>query len=162
MTRMFLTPLLLAALFAAGCSTPRQSKPAAVPATAAPAAVSATPTPPKIKTTPLEGLWKGQDVTPGQEASVTLAFTGHNLEFHAADPGTWLKGTFTLREDTNPKQLVGTITESAASELIGLKVYSIYKLESGTLTLAGYPPGIPTFPPSFDAPGCNHLIFKDD
>jgi uncharacterized protein (TIGR03067 family) len=161
---MFLFPFVMAALFTAGCSTtPAPTKPVATTTAAAPApaVVSATP-PPKIKITPLEGLWKGQDVTPGQEASVTLAFTGHNLEFHAADPGTWLKGTFTLSEDTNPKRLVGTITECPSSEFIGLKVYSIYKLENGALTLAGYPPGIPTFPPSFDAPGCNHLIFKDD
>jgi uncharacterized protein (TIGR03067 family) len=82
------------------------------------------------------------------------------LEFHGAYANDWLKGTFTLREDTNPKQFVGVVTECAGPEYVGRNCYAIYKLEDGTLTVAGNEPGVSGFPSAFDASGSRQFVFK--
>ena len=73
-----------------------------------------------------------------------------------------MKGTFTLREDTNPKQWVGIVTECAAPEAVGKKCYAIYKIEDGTLTITGNAPGVSDIPSAFDAPGSREFVFKHD
>ncbi len=110
----------------------------------------------------LEGSWTGHDVTPGREGPASLLVSGHTLEFHGAEANDWLKGTFTLHEDTNPKQLTGIVTECPAQDYIGKKVYSIYKLEGDTLTVAGNEPGNTNFPSAFDDPTTRQLVFKHD
>jgi uncharacterized protein (TIGR03067 family) len=154
MKHMILISLSVAALFASGCSTPPESNSAAV--------ASESPTPPKTNLTVLEGSWKGRDVTPGQEGPASLTVSGQTLEFHGADANDWMKGTFTLREDANPKQFVGIVTECAAPEKVGQKAYAIYKIEDGTLTISGNQLGDPNFPLAFDVPGCRQLVFKHD
>jgi uncharacterized protein (TIGR03067 family) len=86
--------------------------------------------------------------------------SGNALEFRGADTNDWSKGTFALREDTNPKQLIGTITECADPKYAGKTVYAIYRVEVGTLTLTGNEPGNPEVPPSFDAPGSRKFVLK--
>jgi hypothetical protein len=82
------------------------------------------------------------------------------MEFHGTDANDWLKGTFTLREGTSPKQFVGLISECGEPKYVGKNCYAIYKIEDGTLTVAGYEPGVLNFPPSFDAPDARQIVFK--
>ena len=143
---MILIALCIAAIFASGCSTPSESKSAAV--------ASESPTSPKPNSTVFEGSWNGR------EGPASLIVSGQTLEFHGADADDWIKGTFTLREDINPKQWVGTVTECAAPEVIGKKCYAIYKIEDGALTISGNQPGDSNIPQAFDAPGSREVIFK--
>ncbi len=152
MRRLILIPLSIAALFASGCSTPAESNP--------PAAGAGSSTPTKTGLTAFEGSWIGRDLTPGQEGPATLNVSGQNIEFHGTDANDWLKGTFTLREDTTPKQFVGIVSECGAPEYAGKYCYAIYKIEDGALTVAGYEPGITNFPRAFDAPDARELVFK--
>jgi uncharacterized protein (TIGR03067 family) len=152
MQKVILIPLSIAAIFVSGCSTPSESKSAA--------AASESSTPPKAALTAFEGSWTGHDVTPGQEGTDSLTVSGENFDFHGADANDWLKGTFTLREDTNPKQWVGIVTDCASQEYIGKKCIAIYRIENGTLTVAGYSPGDPNIPPAFDAPNTRQIVFK--
>jgi uncharacterized protein (TIGR03067 family) len=154
MKNLILVPLSIAALFASGCSTPSESHPAS--------AASKSPAPPKTNSTAFEGLWNGHEVTPGREGPASLTISGQTLEFHGADANDWLKGTFTTREDTNPKQFLCVVTECAAPEYVGRNCYAIYKLENGTLTAAGNEPGASGFPSAFDAPGSRQFVFKHD
>jgi len=103
---MILLSVSLALIFASGCSTPT-----------------------KTNSTVFEGSWTGRDVTPGREGTASLLVSGHTLEFHGAEANDWLKGTFTLHEDTNPKQLTGIVTECPAQDYVGKNVCAIYKIE---------------------------------
>ena len=85
---------------------------------------------------------------------------GANLEFHGADPNEWYKATFTLHEDTTPKQLVAVITECPIPQYVGKTANAIYRIENGTLTLTGNEPGNPAVPVAFDAPGTRQIVFK--
>ena len=66
---------------------------------------------PKPDAKVVQGTWKGQE--PNATASSSLVMTGTNLEFHGANPQEWYKGSYTLRDDTNPKQMIVVITECA-------------------------------------------------
>ena len=101
-------------------------------------------------------------MTPGREGPASLLVSGHTLEFHGAASDDWLKGTFTLHEETNPRQLTGTVTECAAADYVGKGVYSIFKIEDGALTLAGNEPGDTNIPSAFDASGTRQFVFKHD
>ena len=108
----------------------------------------------------LQGTWKGQETGANAKGSPTLVLSGANLEFHGADTNEWYKGTFKLREDTNPKQLVAVITECPAPQYVGKTANAIYQIEDGTLTIAGNEPGNPAMPAAFDAPGARKFVFK--
>ena len=86
--------------------------------------------------------------------------SGNTLEFRGADTNEWYKGTFTLRKDQDPKQLVGLITDCPAPKYVGKTVYAIYRIETGTLTLTGNEPGNPDVPKNFDAPGSRKFVLK--
>lgn len=89
-----------------------------------------------------------------------LTVSGQNFEFRGGDPNEWYKGTFTLRENSNPKVLVAAITECPVDKYIGKTDYAIYRLENGTLTLTAYEPGNPEAPSTFDAPETRRFTFK--
>src|SRR5271157_2013189 len=154
MKKMILIPLSVAALFAAGCSTPSKSNSAAA------AAEGSTPS--KAHSTALEGSWHGNELTPGQQGSASLTLSGQTLEFHGADANDWCKGTFILRENTDPKQLVGTITDCPSAEAVGKTVYAIYKIENGSLTISGNAPGDLNIPAAFDTSGTRQFVLKHD
>ena len=107
----------------------------------------------------LQGTRQGQE-TGRTEGMCRLMISGNTLEFRGADPREWYKGTFTLREDTNPKQLVVAIAECPAPEYVGKTVYAIYRIEAGTLTLTGNEPGNPEVPTGFDARGARSFTLK--
>ena len=155
MKTTILLPLSLVLFVAAGCST--SSTMASAPATPA---AQESPAAPKANASAYEGVWKGREVTADHEGPASLTLTSQTLEFHGPDAGDWVKGTYTLREDTNPKQLIGTITESDASDIIGKKIHAIYKIENGTLTIAGNGPDDPDSPTAFGAAGSRQFVLK--
>ena len=106
--------------------------------------------------TSIKGAWEGQE----GGAANSLVLSDNNLEFHGANPQEWYKGTFTLREDTDPKQMIVTITDCPAPQYVGKVANAIYRIENGTLTIAGNEPGNPTFPAGFDAKGARVIAFK--
>jgi hypothetical protein len=139
MKTMLLIPLSIAVILASGCSTPS-----------------------KRNSTVFEGSWTGHEVTPGREGPASLLVSGHTLEFHGAGPNDWLRGTFTLRDDTNPKQCVGIVTECPQADYVGKNFYSIFKIENGTLTVSGNEPGDTNIPSAFGSPGTRQIVFKHD
>jgi uncharacterized protein (TIGR03067 family) len=107
----------------------------------------------------LQGKWQG--FQNGQSNVVgTLSLSGKNLDFHSADGKEWYIGTFTLHEDSNPKQMIVAITESSEPKCVGKTANAIYRFENKTLTIAGNEPGNAAVPASFDAPGAEVIDFK--
>jgi len=159
--------ICLVLLAAAGCSTPQQ-----------PASTSATPSAgsdaqvvgssgmqsksktPLSDSTALQGAWTGKELSADSDAPCRLVVSGQNFEFHGPDPNEWYKGTFTLREDSNPKVLVAAISECPVEKYNGKTDFAIYRLENGTLTLTAYEPGNPEVPAGFDAPETRRFVFK--
>jgi uncharacterized protein (TIGR03067 family) len=137
MKNTLLAVLFGAALLVSGCSTLQKSDTAA-----------------------LQGTWKGYHQGHQSEGTSSVTFCRNTLEFHGPETDNWCKGIFSLREDTNPKQLVGTILECLDPKVIGETVHAIYRINGGQLTLAGNPPGNPDVPTSFDAPGVRTLVLK--
>jgi RNA polymerase sigma factor (sigma-70 family) len=107
----------------------------------------------------LQGTWAGKEAGPRGGAS-TMVVDGANLEFHGADPNEWYKASFTLREDTTPKQLVTTITDCPFPAYKGKTSHAIYRIQDGTFTLAGNEPGNPAVPASFSGQGARVFVFK--
>ena len=107
----------------------------------------------------LQGRWQGREVGKEEKGLATISFTGNNVEFRGADPKEWYKGTFTLNEDAEPKQMVASIAECPFPEFVGKSCNVIYQIENGTLTLAGNAPGNPAVPASFDAQGARQFVF---
>ena len=108
----------------------------------------------------LQGTWSGREIGANPETPRHLVISGAHLEYRGTNPNDWAKGTFTLREDTQPRQLLLALTECGYPEYVGKNVCIIYKLENGTLTAAASEPGSPALPSSFDAPDARRMVFK--
>jgi uncharacterized protein (TIGR03067 family) len=108
----------------------------------------------------LLGKWSGHEVGAETQGSPSVTFEGTKLEFHGANTQEWYKATFTLREDTTPKQLEAVVTECPAPQYVGKTAHAIYKIENGKLTLTGNEPGNPAVPESFNAPGARQIVFN--
>jgi uncharacterized protein (TIGR03067 family) len=106
----------------------------------------------------LQGRWSGQEIGAKSQGSPSLIIEGAKLEFHGANSNEWYKATFTLREDTNPKQLEAVVTDSSVRRYVGTTSHSIYKIEDGKLTLTGNEPGNSAVPTSFDARGARQIM----
>ena len=107
----------------------------------------------------LQKSWHGEEGRGVARSTNSLVLSGNNLEFHGANPQEWYKGTFILREDTTPKQMIVTVTDCPAPQYIGKIANAIYRIENGTLTIAGNEPGNQAMPASFDAPGARMITF---
>jgi uncharacterized protein (TIGR03067 family) len=85
----------------------------------------------------LQGSWEG--VIVGQEAAgkISINITGNSLHFQGLSTNQWYETTFTLPAGTNPQQLHATIKGCPQPDAIGKVVFAIFKIEDGTLTLAG-------------------------
>lgn len=132
MKKGLLTIGCAAALLAAGCSTIRHSDAGK-----------------------LQGSWEGISPKDTSGHKFYLVLKGKNFDFHDADQKVFYRGTFSLREDTTPKQFIATLTESCQPQYAGKTSMAIYQLQDGKLTLAGNEPGNPEPPASFDAPGAD-------
>ena len=89
----------------------------------------------------------------------SLILEGTKLEFHGANPNEWYKATFSLREDTSPKQLEAVVTNCPFPKYVGKTVHGIYTIENGKLKFAANEPGNPAVPASFDAKGAREFVF---
>ena len=116
----------------------------------------------KSDATTLQGTWKGQEVGSNAGGTHYFIFSGNTVEFQGANNDDWCRGTFTLREDENPRQIIGIITQCHQREYIGKAARGIYQLDGDTLTVAGYEPGTPDVPPSSDAPRARHFVLQRD
>ena len=85
----------------------------------------------------LQGKWEG--VLVGQESAgkITITFSGNSLHFQGLRADQWYDATFTLQEGTRPRQLRATITGCERVKDIGTVIGAIFKIENGTLSLAG-------------------------
>ena len=107
----------------------------------------------------LQGKWTGQEVGAQVPGTSSLVIDGTKLEFVGANTNEWYKATFTLRDDTTPKQFVAVITDCPVPQFIGKTSHAIYKIENGKFTLTGNEPGNPAVPESFDATEARELVF---
>jgi uncharacterized protein (TIGR03067 family) len=128
-TRILSLVSIAVLLGAAGCSTLRKSD-------------SAT----------LQGTWMGHEIGNNTEGRYTLVIAGNHLDFRSVNADEWYKGTFSLREDVNPRQMAISFTECCAPKYNGQTGHALYKIENGTLTITANEPGSPVAPSSFDDP----------
>jgi uncharacterized protein (TIGR03067 family) len=108
----------------------------------------------------LQGTWQGRVISEKAESPCSFVMSGSGFEFRDASADIWYKGTFSLREDTTPKQYIAVISACPISRYVGKTCRAIYRIEDGTLTLTGYEPGNPSVPSAFDAPDAARLELK--
>jgi uncharacterized protein (TIGR03067 family) len=120
----------------------------------------AKPEAPPSDSAALQGTWTGKELSADSDDPCRLLVSGQSFEFHGPDSNEWYKGTFTLREDSNPKVMVAAITECPVEKYVGKSDYAIYRFENGTLMLTAREPGNPDVPAAFDAPETRRFVFK--
>jgi uncharacterized protein (TIGR03067 family) len=108
----------------------------------------------------LQGAWQGKEIGGKTEGMCYIVVSGNNAEYRGADTNEWYKATFTLREDTSPRQIVCLTTGSSYPPMIGTTRYGIYRFEDGMVRLAINESDNPTVPPDFNAPGARHFKFR--
>jgi len=107
----------------------------------------------------LQGTWQGREIGGRTEGPCYMVVSGTNAEFRGADTNEWWKGTCSLREDTNPRQLVCLTTACSDAPSVGQTLHAIYRIEAATLKLTANEPGNPDVPSRFDAPGARQFVF---
>jgi uncharacterized protein (TIGR03067 family) len=104
--------------------------------------------------TAIQGTWKGRARNKNPEHQVTFAVSGQQFDFRdETETNNWYKGTFSLKEETSPRQFIATITECPFPQYVGKVSKAIYKIEKGTLTVTAYEPGKEGVPQDFDEEG---------
>ena len=100
----------------------------------------------------LQGTWEGVVAGDKSDDKYTITITGNSFHFHR-DSKFWFATTITLPAGTDPRQLHATIKDCADKDSIGKVVLAIFKIEDGTLTLAGIrtPDNAPEPPITFDS-----------
>ena len=108
---------------------------------------------------PLQGSWEGVLVGREKAGKISITIKGNSLHFQGLNASEWYETTFTLPAGTYPQQLHATIQDcEEPCDDVGKKVYAIYKIEDGTLTLAGIQATAKEPPKTFgELPG-----FEDD
>src|SRR2546427_7363542 len=125
--------MLIGLLGAAGCST-QSTQHAVAPGNMAPQGTEAVSTARHDSDAAmLQGKWVGQEVGRENEGSCSLAISGKHMEFHGVNPQEWYKGTISLLENSNPKQVVVAITGCAEPKYVGKASHAIYRIENGAL-----------------------------
>jgi len=156
--------ICLVLLTVAGCSTTQQSASSSTNSAASQKAqvveTQAKAKVPLADSAALQGTWTGKELSADSDDPCRLIVSGQNFEFHGPDSNEWYKGTFTLREGSNPKVLVAAITDCPVEKYVGKTDFAIYRLENGTLILTAYEPGNPEVPAGFDAPETRRFVFK--
>ena len=107
----------------------------------------------------LQGAWAGKEIG-GKMSDCHILVAGNNAEFRSSDTNEWLKATFSLREDTNPRQIIFVTAESPYPPHIGITRYAIYRIEDDMVRLTANEPGVPNVPSAFDAPGARQFELK--
>jgi uncharacterized protein (TIGR03067 family) len=100
-----------------------------------------------------QGAWKGRTLKSEPEHQCTFAVSGKTFEFHdQTDTSVWYKGTFSLRQDTTPRQFISQITVCPFPQYVGKTSMAIYRIENGVLFITGNEPGKSELPTAFDDP----------
>jgi uncharacterized protein (TIGR03067 family) len=110
----------------------------------------------------IQGSWTGHEIGADPDSPRHIMFSGNSFEYRGAEADDWAKGTFTLRQDIRPKRLLIVLKDCGPAQYAGKTCYVIYKIEDGTLALAGSEPGDPEPPADFDAQGARHMVFKKE
>jgi uncharacterized protein (TIGR03067 family) len=115
----------------------------------------------KSDTATLQGTWNGRQINNTPEHQCSFIISGNNYEFQdEADTNAWNKGTFTLREDTDPRQYIAVVSECHLPQFEGKTIMAIYRLENDTLTMTWSAPGKTEAPAAFDAHHTAQMEFK--
>jgi uncharacterized protein (TIGR03067 family) len=107
----------------------------------------------------LQGSWTGREPAATPEGPSHFIIAGNTFEFRGTDPAEWYKGTFTIMEDTNPKQITILVKEGPAPEYIGKNSNGIYRFDGGKLIISANEPGNPDRPSAFETPGSRTIEF---
>jgi uncharacterized protein (TIGR03067 family) len=100
----------------------------------------------------MQGTWKGRSVRDNPQHDVTFVVSGKSFSFRdETETNNWYKGTFTLKEDTSPRQFIAKVTDCPFPQYVGKASIAIYKIENGTLTITANEPGKEQIPADFDA-----------
>ena len=115
----------------------------------------------------IQGSWKGQEVVNGQPSISWLTLSGKDVDFHGADQRDWFRGTFTVNQRTDPKQLITVITLSTLPQAAGKTVNAVYRLVPGqddqaTLIVTFKQPGDPDMPTSLNDRRARQIVFTKD
>jgi uncharacterized protein (TIGR03067 family) len=110
----------------------------------------------------LQGTWNGREPAVRPETPRQLVISGNHIDYRGATPTDWGRGTFILRDNTRPRQLVIALTECGIPQYIGKTCYMIYQIDGPTLTAAANEPGVLAPPSTFDAPHARHLVFTKE
>lgn len=93
----------------------------------------------------LQGHWRGTNTAhPGQE--VTISISGDQIEYRGADANDWLRGTFVVNDQANPKELDVTIHEPVKGT-----IFCLYQSDGDKITIAAAPHGSSMRPVDFSA-----------
>jgi uncharacterized protein (TIGR03067 family) len=157
MKNQILLLLCAACLLTIGCSSDHHRSLHAAPGNSSKAAPKNHPS----DFAALQGDWHGRVLQRDTDHPCSFAVSGHNFEFHdLAETNVWYKGTFSLREDTTPRQYLVSITDCPFPQYLGQSSTAIYQLIQGTLTMTANEPGSPSIPTSFDSPDAARLEVK--
>ena len=116
---------------------------------------------PKSDVTALQGRWNGRIAQGNPEHQCSFVISGNNYDFRDdTDTNIWYKGTFSLREDTVPRQFIAVIRECPSAQYIGKTSMAIYRVEGDMLTITGNEPGNPAVPLAFDGPDVARMELK--
>ena len=98
---------------------------------------TATTRPATAEVRHLQGTWEGALVGQESAGTITLTFSGNSLHYQGLRADQRYDATFTLQEGTRPRQLRATITGGATANDVGKVIRAVFKIENGTLSLAG-------------------------
>ena len=107
----------------------------------------------------LQGTWSGRQIGDKTPGDALLIIREGKLEFHDANTNIWYKATFSLRENTVPKQTEILIADCFDRVYIGKTAHAIYKVADDKLIFTINMPGDRAMPASFDDQDANQYVF---
>jgi RNA polymerase sigma factor (sigma-70 family) len=107
----------------------------------------------------LQGTWSGWQIGDKTPGSALLIIREGKLEFHDANTNIWYKATYSLHENTVPKQTDILIADCFDRVYIGKTAHAIYKVADDKLIFAINMPGDAAMPESFDDQDANQYVF---
>ena len=99
----------------------------------------------------MQGAWTGRELAAKPEGEGPSHFTiaGDAFEFRGTNTNEWYKGTFTLRENANPKQILITVKDTPSTKFIGKTSHGIYRFDGDKFILTANAPGDEDWPAAF-------------
>jgi uncharacterized protein (TIGR03067 family) len=114
----------------------------------------------KSDTAVLQGTWEGAEIDGKTKGMCSIVIFGNTAGYRGADTNEWLKATFSLPEQTNPRRIVFLTTACSYPPHVGTTRYAIYRFEEGAVRLTASEPGDTNVPPSFGAPGTRQFVLR--